>query len=202
MKRLPLKEAALATNLKGNNSNFEIEWYDSHPSTNKRARELGSTGMRKPYVIVADSQTEGRGRLGRTWYSPENSGLWFSILCFPQMPLHKVTALTIKTGKAVQRFLSNEFHIESAIKYPNDLLVGKKKICGILAESDTIAGRTIPEYVVIGTGLNLNTVIPDDLKNICTSVNDHWQGDFKSNDELIATVVYEIMKECELNIQE
>jgi len=201
MKRLPLKEAALSANLSEKFPGFDIEWYDTHPSTNKRARELGSTGIKKPYVIVADSQTEGRGRLGRTWHSPENSGLWFSILCFPQMPLHKVTSLTIKTGKAVQRFISREFHIDSAIKYPNDLLINGKKVCGILAESDTIAGRTIPEYVVLGTGLNLKTAFPDDLKDICTSVNEHWQGDFKSNDELIATVVAEIMKECELDIE-
>lgn len=200
MKRLSSKETALVANLKARCLPLNVEWYDTHPSTNKRAREIGSAKEKKPALIVANAQTEGRGRLGRTWHSPEDEGLWFSIVCFPQMSLQKVTSLTIKTGKAVQRFLSKEFDIESAIKYPNDLLVGKKKICGILAESDSIAGNSHPEFVVIGTGINLKTNFPDNLKGICTSVKDHWQGDFKENEILIADVVSEIVKECKLKL--
>jgi BirA family biotin operon repressor/biotin-[acetyl-CoA-carboxylase] ligase len=200
MKRLPANEAALEKILKAGKLPFNVEWYDTHRSTNKRARDIGSLEKKKPCVIIANAQTEGRGRLGRTWHSPDGEGLWFSIVCFPEMSLQKVTTLTVKTGKAVQRFLGREFNIDAAIKYPNDLLVDGKKICGILAESDTIAGKNTPEFVVLGTGINLKTTFPDDLKEICTSVKDHWKGTFRSNELLIADVVAEIVRECELKL--
>ena len=198
MKRIKHREEALLAHFQNFSLLPFVRWYDCCDSTNEQARNLAAKGERSLHLLAADIQTCGRGQRGRVWHSPEKSGLWFSILAAPQMTLEETTRLTVKTAIGVQNFLKTVFSINATIKHPNDLLVGSKKICGILAESDSIAGRTFPEFVVIGTGLNIETSFPEDLKDTGTSVKEHYKGVIPPYEQLMAQLFMEIMKATKL----
>lgn len=104
-------------------------------------------------VIVAEMQTAGRGRLGREWHSPPGQNLYFSCILRPSLPLHKVPPITLCAGLAVCE-LVNSLGINASIKWPNDVLVGNKKLAGVLTEMSTQAQRL--EAVIVGVGLNVN----------------------------------------------
>ncbi|NJE85884.1 biotin--[acetyl-CoA-carboxylase] ligase [Thermococcus sp. CX2] len=113
-------------------------------------------------VVVADRQTAGKGRKGRTWASPEG-GLWMSVILKPRGRPEDIPKLVFIGALAVADTLG-EFGIEADIKWPNDVWVNGKKICGILAE-----GR-LSQFVVLGIGLNVNNEIPEELKGMATSM--------------------------------
>src|SRR6266576_3119890 len=126
--------------------------YDSLPSTNTEAARLAVLGVEEGLCVVADEQTAGRGRLQRTWLSPKGAGLYCSTLLRPIIPLDQWPLLTFMAALAVSDALRNACDLETDIKWPNDLLSGERKICGILAEAiDTDKGRA----VVVGIGVNL-----------------------------------------------
>jgi len=198
------KEDILAASLATCKLNFKCLWYKNISSTNLRARQIiemsklasdeTPSPKKDPVLIVADEQTNGKGQRGRNWHSPAKSGLWFSILFYPELPLSKIPGLTIETAKAVQQFLHHTFSIKSKIKDPNDLLVNGKKICGILAESDTIAGKYKPEFVIIGTGLNIQTNFPKELSTIGTSVKEHYKGTIPPAEILIGKLISKMVE--------
>ncbi len=109
-------------------------------------------------VVVADVQTKGRGRNNRNWSSPEG-GLWFSILFKPRKPI-KPSFFTKVASVAVHQVL-NELGISNSIKWPNDVYVGNKKLCGILTE--VIFEGEIPKAIICGIGINVNNEIPQEL---------------------------------------
>ena len=122
-------------------------------STNKVARELSEAGEA---VVMAERQTAGRGRLGRQWMS-ERGGLYFSMALSPGLPVSEVPKLTLTAGVAVAEALS---FANAKLKWPNDVLIDGKKVCGILSE---VVGEDLSVRVVVGIGINVSNPVPDDV---------------------------------------
>ncbi len=148
----------------------EILRYESLPSTNTELARLASEGAAEGVSIVAEEQTAGRGRLQRAWSSPRGAGLYFSILLRPAIPQNRWPLITFMAALAVGDSLQEAAGVPTDIKWPNDLLSGERKICGILAEAiDTPTGRA----VVLGIGINLTqNAFPAELANTATSVSE------------------------------
>jgi len=142
--------------------------FESLPSTNTELARLASDGAAEGLSIVAEEQTAGRGRLQRTWSSPKGAGLYFSILLRPAIPQDRWPLLTFMAALAVSDALREAAAVETDIKWPNDLLSGERKICGILAEGiETPSGRA----VIVGIGINLTAeAFPRELAGVATSV--------------------------------
>ena len=139
-------------------------------STNDFAVGLAEHGSKEGVVVIAEKQTKGKGRLGRKWVSPKGAGLWFSLILRPKLNPYHSSKITFIAGLAVLDAVS-KLGVNASLKWPNDVLVGKKKLCGILtelkAESDIIS------HLVIGIGLNVNfekADFPVELKTIATSM--------------------------------
>lgn len=149
----------------------DIRVFKETTSTNDVVEKLARDGAREGAVVFAETQTKGRGRLGRRWISPKGKGLWFSILLRPALPPHTVTRITIASATAVARAIRKQTGLHPQIKWPNDILFDDKKTAGILtelnAELDTI------KYVVLGIGVDVNLAaddLPAALKPIATSL--------------------------------
>ena len=146
----------------------QILRFDLLPSTNLEAARRAAEGAPEGLCVIAREQTAGRGRLDRSWVSPRDAGLYFSIILRPQFQQSDWPLLTLMAAVAVHDALLNACTVESDIKWPNDLLVNEKKICGILAETvETSAGRA----VVVGIGINLTKqAYPEAFELEATSV--------------------------------
>jgi len=157
----------LATTVFGQKDYF---YYREIDSTNNRARVLASEGYPEGTVVVAEMQTAGRGRRGRSWFSPANQGIYVSVILRPVLPLREISRISLVTAAAVAATVESELKLQPRIKWPNDVLIDNKKICGILAEAVTDMDGI--EYIVVGIGLNINNQIQDfpaDLRTIVTS---------------------------------
>lgn len=148
----------------------EVLRFESLPSTNTELARLASEGVAEGLSIVADEQTAGRGRLQRPWSSPKGAGLYFSILLRPAVPQNYWPLITFMAALAAGDALREASGVATDIKWPNDLLSGERKICGILAEAiDTPAGRA----VILGIGINLTqNAFPPELATVATSVSE------------------------------
>lgn len=148
-----------------------VFWYPSVSSTNAVANQLAkSKEVPHGTVITAVEQDGGRGRQGKTWNSPAG-GLWMSVVLKRAFPLVRAAELTLMASVAIARAVEDVAGVELDIKWPNDLLYGGKKVCGILAELR--AGGENVEYAVLGIGLNTNVTsaqIPEELQPIATSL--------------------------------
>jgi len=140
-------------------------------STNEWAKELVLLGAPEGTVAIAQTQTGGRGRLGRVWFSPEG-GLWFSVVLKPKLKAAEAVRLVFVAGLAVAEVLRELYGLKVETKWPNDVLVNGRKVCGILAEMNT-TDETI-NFVVVGVGVNANfdveTSFPKQLRNTATSL--------------------------------
>jgi BirA family biotin operon repressor/biotin-[acetyl-CoA-carboxylase] ligase len=142
---------------------------DETTSTNDEAKGLAAEGAAEGTVVLAKVQTAGRGRLGREWYSPQG-GVWMSVILKPD-PDRVIQKITLLAGLTVAKTLRTFYKINAVLKWPNDVLVGDKKICGILTEG-TFEGER-PLYVVVGIGLNANIdeeALPEELRSKATSI--------------------------------
>ncbi|EMA38917.1 biotin--acetyl-CoA-carboxylase ligase [Halococcus morrhuae DSM 1307] len=149
---------------------FTVEYHDSLPSTNARARELAAEGE-TDVAVIANEQTGGRGRLDRAWRSPPG-GIWLSVLCRPDLPPAHAPVLTLAAAVAVTK-TAREHGVEAGIKWPNDVLVGDEetKLAGILTEMEGEADRV--SWVVVGIGINVDpTGLPEDATGLCAHVDD------------------------------
>ncbi len=137
-----------------------VEFHEEIGSTQERARELARKGAPHGTLVVSKVQVGGKGRLGRSWISPPG-GLWMSLVLRPEMPARYAARITQAAAVGVAKTL-REFGVEVEIKWPNDLLIRGRKICGVLAQA--IAGGDKQGYfVILGIGLNAN-LKPSDLK--------------------------------------
>jgi BirA family transcriptional regulator, biotin operon repressor / biotin---[acetyl-CoA-carboxylase] ligase len=123
-------------------------------STNDQAMAAGDGGTAEGYCVLADRQTAGRGRLGRTWASPSGVGLYTSILFRPKVPLSSLPLLTLVAGLAVMDAIQGVAALTPRLKWPNDVLLDGRKVAGILIELAT-SGSTV-RYAVAGIGINVN----------------------------------------------
>jgi BirA family biotin operon repressor/biotin-[acetyl-CoA-carboxylase] ligase len=148
--------------------NFTILRFDIINSTNIEALNQSKLGADEGLCIVARRQTAGRGRHGRAWISETDAGLYFSIVLRPKIETRFLPLITLMTAVAVHDTLTETFNLECDIKWANDIHVGDKKICGILAETaDTPKGLA----VVVGIGINLKSSnFPPEIAEIATSI--------------------------------
>jgi BirA family transcriptional regulator, biotin operon repressor / biotin---[acetyl-CoA-carboxylase] ligase len=146
----------------------QILRFESLPSTNLEAARRAHEGAAEGVCVVAREQTAGRGRLQRNWVSPKDAGLYFSIILRPNMDQSIWPILSLMAAIAVHDALLESCHLETDIKWPNDILVDEKKLCGILTETvETSTGRA----VVVGIGINLtNNSLPSELDRVATSI--------------------------------
>lgn len=142
-------KAHLGTTLIGRN----VLYYPSIGSTNEVAKELAAKGTPEGTLVVADEQTAGKGRLGREWLAPAGSSLLMSLLFRPNLAPCQAQRLTMICSLALSDAIHEVTGLSAAIKWPNDILVGNKKVCGILTELGTTGDRL--EYAVVGMGLNV-----------------------------------------------
>ncbi|HCA58117.1 MAG TPA: biotin--[acetyl-CoA-carboxylase] ligase [Blastocatellia bacterium] len=149
--------------------NIRILTYDSLGSTNTEALEMARKGADEGLCIIAREQTAGRGRHGRTWVSEPDAGLYFSIVLRPSLPPESLPLITLMAGVAVYVTLS-ELGLSPDIKWVNDVLVGEKKISGILAET-TMTDKGLA--VILGIGINIRSSnFPPELFDRATSIED------------------------------
>ncbi|MCS6976472.1 MAG: biotin--[acetyl-CoA-carboxylase] ligase [Gemmatales bacterium] len=125
-------------------------------STNSVAAEYVGNSAHDGLVILADAQTAGRGRLGRTWTSPAGEGIWVSVLLFPPEPLRRSSLLTILAAVSVCETIHDQVRLQSSIKWPNDVYIQGKKVCGVLVEQHWGGSEDQPSAIV-GIGLNVST---------------------------------------------
>lgn len=141
-------------------------------TTNDCLKELAEKGAPEGTVIFAEEQIAGKGRLGRTWSSPRNKGIWLSVLLRPNKPLEEISVFTLLTAVAVARSINKKCpDITAGIKWPNDILIKGRKVCGILTELKAEADRL--HYLITGIGLNYGAAsndFPPELKEIATSI--------------------------------
>src|SRR5262245_38755650 len=140
-------------------------------STNLFAARLLAHGRKLPEgtVIIAESQTAGRGRLGRTWHSERESGIYFSMVLFPKAPPSLAPLFTLATAVAMHNAIERYTGLDIDIKWPNDVLIGKKKFCGILSEMQ--AEVDMVKSMVIGVGVNANHErLPEEIADRATSL--------------------------------
>lgn len=174
-------ESVLRTRWAGQN----IYYFDVTDSTNTQAKAL--KGGQHGSLVVADRQTSGRGRLGRTWESSSNDNIYMTLRLKPDIPVDKAPMLTLVMALSVVRAVEDITGIKGNIKWPNDIVVNKKKICGILTEMSV--DMTGIEYVVIGVGVNVNTKhFPEEIKETATSLSAEGGQDFERAD-IIAKIL-------------
>ena len=140
-------------------------------STNDLAKELTGYGADEGTVVVAETQTVGRGRLDREWVSPKG-GLWFSVVLRPKVRAGEAVTLVFVAGLAVAEVLRELYGVRVETKWPNDVLVKGRKVCGILTEMNTTGEKV--NYVIVGVGVNANfdvkKTLPDDLRKVASSL--------------------------------
>lgn len=148
----------------------EIHAYSEVTSTNKLAKEKASQGAQEGTVVIAEAQTAGRGRLGKVWESPYGSGIWMSLILRPPILPQDVSGITLIAGLAICQAIRELTNLQAYIKWPNDVVINGKKVCGILTEISAEMEQV--NHVVVGIGINVNIEdIPKVLKKVATSLS-------------------------------
>ena len=146
-----------------------IIYFESLDSTNTKVRELAHQGAKEGTVVVAEKQTAGKGRRGRSWESPAGTNIYMSVLLRPQIEVNKAPMLTLVMAYSIEKVLKEKGCESVQIKWPNDLVLSGKKICGILTETE-LDGMNIG-HVVVGVGVNVNEKeFPEELADKATSL--------------------------------
>lgn len=168
-------------------------------STNEECKRLASEGEKEGTLVVADEQTGGKGRRGRLWKSEKGSGIWMSIILRPEISPWNVSSITLVAGLAVSKAVKEVSGLDAGIKWPNDIYVNGKKLCGILTEMSAQIQQV--DFVVVGIGINVNTqYFPSELENIACSLYTEANVKFERN-KIIASVwenfekLYDVFKE-------
>jgi BirA family biotin operon repressor/biotin-[acetyl-CoA-carboxylase] ligase len=149
----------------------KLQIFDQLASTNETAWELieADRKLKDGTVVLAESQTRGRGRMGSEWHSAPGLGIWMSVVLKVSVPPDKVAFLTAMASLAVANMLQQFVHLPAEIKWPNDVIIRGRKVCGILVE----ARSNVPDVFVLGIGLNVNQArndFPEGLADIATSL--------------------------------
>lgn len=139
-------------------------------STNRYAKHLAMEGAAHKTLVMADEQTQGRGRRGRGWISPAGEGIFMSLILRPDLPPERVPMLSLHTALAVCMAISRATGMEARIKWPNDIVLGGRKVCGMLLEMDADAREV--RSVVAGIGINVHqTQFPEEIAHTASSLD-------------------------------
>ena len=189
-----LSEAGIRKYL-GKNSGITLTVYKETDSTNIRLRELASQGAPEGTAVIAGMQTKGRGRLGRSFFSPSDTGLYLSILLRPDMTAADAVRITTAAAVAVAETAEDISGKKADIKWVNDVYIGGKKICGILTEAAFGLENGGLEYAVCGIGINVYEPqggFPDEIKDIAGALLDKPDDDVRNR--LAAGIIMRFMK--------
>ncbi len=132
----------------------KVHAYESVQSTNTVAHQLAASGAPEGTLVVAEHQTKGRGRLGRSWHSPENCGIYCSLILRPKIHPTKAPGISLITAVAVAETIAEYGDFNIGIKWPNDVLLSGRKVAGILTELSAELDRV--NFIVVGVGININ----------------------------------------------
>jgi BirA family biotin operon repressor/biotin-[acetyl-CoA-carboxylase] ligase len=170
----------------------DIHVFEQTTSTNDVIEKLARDGVKEGVVVFAESQTRGRGRLGRKWISPAHKGLWFSILLRPDLRPQETTQLTVASATALRRAIQSETGLKPEIKWPNDILIRGKKVAGILTELSAEVDRV--KHIILGIGVDVNlnaNEFPPELRKTATSLKIE-AGETVSRAELAVAILREL----------
>lgn len=173
-----LNRVEIARWLKDGEIGTPMEIYDEIDSTNNRAKQLAMQGAAHGTVVLARQQTVGRGRFGRKFFSPENSGVYISFVLRPSLPAERAVMITSMAAVAVARAMERVADVKASIKWVNDVYLGTKKACGILCEAGLDFESGQMQYVVAGIGVNVGRMdFPPELREIATSISNECGRD-------------------------
>ncbi len=177
----------------------QIYYKEEIDSTNTEAKRQAMEGAPHGLLILAEQQTMGKGRLGRSWSSPKGTGIWMSLLLKPDFKPEKASMLTLVTALSVTDAIRKGTGLEAWIKWPNDIVVNRKKVCGILTEMNALANQIY--YIIVGIGINVNTKeFPEEIREIATSLQIE-KGMTIQRSLLISKVLEELEKNYEQFLQ-
>lgn len=162
----------LKKSLAGKLFGYNLYYYTETGSTNDEAYSLGIGGAPEWTVVIADNQKKGKGRMQRTWYSPPGSNIYTSVILRPRIQSSKASQIPIVAGLAVAKTLKNYCPHKISIKWPNDVLIDGRKVCGILTQIK-LSGKGV-DFIVLGIGINVNIgcdQFPTDIQEIATSLS-------------------------------
>lgn len=168
---------------------IKIKYYDELPSTHLYVKE-NQDKLENGTVIIANKQTEGIGTHGRSWYTGSGDNIAMSMLFKPECDLSSLNNITVDVAQTIKKAIKNLYNIGLNIKYPNDLLLNGKKICGILTEINTISGKI--NYLIISLGFNVNEICFDEETiKIATSLKKEYNKNFDRK-EIILKIIENI----------
>ena len=146
-----------------------IEYFEVTDSTNQRIYDFAEKGREEGLLAVAEEQTGGKGSRGRSWVSPPGTGIWMSLLLRPKVEPQKASMVTIVAALAMTKAMEKITGMEIRIKWPNDVVLNGKKVCGILTEMSAELEEI--HYIIVGIGINANTEsFPEDIQDRATSI--------------------------------
>jgi BirA family transcriptional regulator, biotin operon repressor / biotin---[acetyl-CoA-carboxylase] ligase len=145
----------------------KIIYFKKLTSTNSFCKTLVKKDIDEGTVVVVDIQEQGKGRKNRNWSSPEG-GIWFSVILYPQIPPQNAMIVTMAASVSIVEAIKKFTGLNPLIKWPNDVLINGKKVCGILTELDAEVDEI--NHVIVGIGINVNNPLDKDLQNIATSL--------------------------------
>lgn len=151
---------------------LNITIFDELDSTNNYLKKLGSQGEKENQLVIAESQTDGRGRMGKSFYSPNGTGIYFSLLLHPEYAIEKSLFLTVMAAVSVAETVMKYNKNDVKIKWVNDIYIDGKKVCGILTEGAVNSSKKL-DYAVVGIGINViapENGFPQDIKDIATAI--------------------------------
>jgi BirA family biotin operon repressor/biotin-[acetyl-CoA-carboxylase] ligase len=169
-----------------------IVYREKIDSTNNLAQQLALEGAPEGTLVIAEEQTAGRGRRGRQWFSPPRSGVWMSLILRPKLPMAHAAQITLVAAVALAKALSRVTGVQAGIKWPNDILFGKRKCCGILTEMHAEFDQI--HHLVVGIGINVNVpqeAFPAELQEIATSLQG-MRGERVSRAKVVQAVLEEL----------
>lgn len=180
-------------------SQMETKWagriaayFDEVDSTNTKAKFLAEEGAVHGTLVVAEQQNAGKGRRGRSWNSQKGSGIWMTLILKPDILPQSASMITLIAALAIAKSVKKQYALDAKIKWPNDIVVNGKKICGILTEMSSDMESI--NHIVIGIGINANTkTFPEDIQDRATSISIEKENEIINRSSLIA----DIMKEME-----
>lgn len=173
---IPLRVEEIRDALVAARLGTKFHYFSEITSTNTHARWLAENGAGEGEIVIAEAQTAGRGRLGRHWSSPPYANLYFSLILKPKLAPAHAPQVTLMAAVALADTVATFTPDEPAIKWPNDILVGGRKLAGILTELSCDAERV--NYVILGIGVNLNypcAMMPEEIRERSTSVFESTQ---------------------------
>lgn len=169
---------------------LNITIFQELDSTNNYLKKLGSQGESNNQLVIALSQTNGRGRMGRTFYSPNSTGTYFSLLLHPELSAEKSLNLTVMAAVAVAEAIMKHTNKDVKIKWVNDVYIDGKKVCGILTEG-AVNSQKMLDYAVVGIGINVSAPendFPEEIKDFATAI---FPGNVDDNikERIVAEVI-------------